>query len=222
MTDADASARGRTWLLLSAGHGPAECAYAVARVEPIVAAEANARGLHCEVIDETAGPAPETLASVLLEIADGDAERGAARAFVDAWAGTVQWSCRSPLRPHHRRRNWYIKAEALDLEVAGLPELREADVDFSAARSGGAGGQNVNKRSTAVRAVHRPTGIEVVARDERTQGQNRRIAVDRLRALLAARAGDERAAKERARWGAHQELERGNPRRVFRGPDFRA
>lgn len=57
--------------------------------------------------------------------------------------------------------------------------LAECDVDFF--RSGGKGGQNVNKVETAVRLTHRPTGIVVVCRDERSQWQNKMRALDRLR-----------------------------------------
>ena len=60
--------------------------------------------------------------------------------------------------------------------------LAECDVDFF--RGTGPGGQNVNKRDTAVRLRHRPSGIVVVAREERSQFQNRRIALERLRAKL--------------------------------------
>ncbi len=60
--------------------------------------------------------------------------------------------------------------------------LAECDFDFF--RSTGPGGQNVNKRDTAVRLRHRPSGIVVVAREERSQHQNRRVALERLRAKL--------------------------------------
>jgi len=75
--------------------------------------------------------------------------------------------------------------------------LNMADVDMEFSRSGGAGGQNVNKVETAVRLVHRPTGLEVRSQSERSQSANREKAMQILSAKLET-LEEEKAAKEHA------------------------
>ncbi|MGX6607686.1 peptide chain release factor H [Micromonosporaceae bacterium Da 78-11] len=199
-------------LLLSAGRGPQECAWALANLLTRLQADADRHGLTVRRVETVAGERPGTYRSVLVRI-DGT---GAAT-FAGSWSGTLCWQAPSPYRTGTGRKNWYVIAQLCEVD-APRASFAEADVDFVAVRTGGPGGQHRNKASTAVRATHRPSGLVVVVDTERLLSLNRRLALQLLRRRIED--GNDAAGRDvvTARWRIHDDLVRGQPTRTER-PD---
>lgn len=129
------------------------------------------------------------------------------------WTGTHVLVSAS--RGRHARKRWFVRVD-LAPRASEAMKLAEQDVAIVATRAGGPGGQNVNKRSTAVRAVHTPTGLAVRAAGQRRQRDNRAAALRQLEAALASRHQDELTrGKARAR-AVHDQLVRGDARFAWR------
>jgi peptide chain release factor len=206
----------KIWLQITSARGPAECQLAVAKLADLLPKEARQAGFLCEVLDVVEGRERGMALSVLLSL-----EGAGARVFAARSCGSVLWICASPVRPEHKRKNWFVGVEMLAPPDAAHIALRPADVTFEAMRASGPGGQHVNKTESAVRATHKPTGLVAVAREERSQAMNKKLALARLAALLVHGANAAKADAERDRWEQHDALERGRPVRIFEGLGFK-
>jgi len=123
----------------------------------------------------------------------------------------------SPFNAKKLRQTSFSLVEVIPHFTKGeLKDIPESELKIEFARSGGAGGQNVNKRETAVRVVHIPTGLSVHADRERTQEANRQAALELLAGKLYKLREDERLAKEKGMYiSKTTDIEWGNQIRSY-------
>jgi peptide chain release factor 2 len=122
----------------------------------------------------------------------------------------------SPFNADKLRQTSFAMLEVLpELEQDNEIVIKDDDIEFDAFRSGGHGGQNVNKVSTAVRIKHKPSGIVVTTSVERSQVQNRDFAMKLLRAKLWAIKDEERRKEEAALKGGYKTPGWGNQIRSY-------
>ncbi len=199
---------------ITAGRGPAECCWVVAQVLKCFLNEVQQTGLSYTIVQRIKGIENGTIQSVTLQL-----EGKELNIFLSSWLGTVQWIGTSTFRKYHKRKNWFIGIYELD--AITFQEISEKEITFQTMRSSGPGGQNVNKVNSAVRAIHKPTGIQVVAMDSRSQHQNKKMAIDRLKEKIITNQLDTLKQSLIDQWENHLSVQRGNPIKVFRGTDFK-
>jgi peptide chain release factor 2 len=103
----------------------------------------------------------------------------------------------SPFNAKQKRNTSFSLVEVVPKIAHGqLPEIKDSDIKVEFSKSGGPGGQNVNKRETAVRATHTATGITVHVTSERSQEQNKQKAIELVKGKLFAKAEAEKKSLE--------------------------
>ena len=198
-------------LQISAGLGPAECRKFVPLLAEIICKEAEQNNLCCNNLTEPPAKNRE-IASMRFAI-DGEN----IDAFRKNWEGTVKWIWQSTIRPHHLRKNWFVKVSFFNFEAKDYGSFKLSDLKIETCRASGNGGQHVNTTDSAVRVVHLPTGTEASASEERSQIRNKTLAVLRLQEKLHL-INEQRAASEKeSMWQDHYHLERGDAIRTFKG-----
>lgn len=201
----------KVYMQITSGRGPAECCRVVALVLEKILKQAAAKGVKTEIVERETGPLNRTLLSAVLSLQDGNYHE-----LIEDWEGTVQWISKSPYRIYHKRKNWFVGVQTFTLSES--QEATEAEIRYETLRSSGPGGQHVNKTESAVRAVHIPTGMSVVASDQRSQWQNKKLATERLLLKLASWSIEQAMIQAQANWSNHNCLQRGNPVRVIQEP----
>ena len=188
---------------ISSGQGPAECELGVGRF-----LEYLKKHYDITVLDYSEGYNMGTYRSVRFLTPDD----------LDDFVGSIQWVWQSTYRPGHKRKNWFL--DFSECAVSATEDFDEKKVIFQTFRSGGNGGQNVNKVETGVRAIYAPNGLCAVCTEERSQLLNRQRAVEKLKRAIDAINSQRSAKATNDAWKRHTQIVRGSATRKFSGLEF--
>ncbi|WP_454059804.1 peptide chain release factor H [Elizabethkingia ursingii] len=199
---------------ITSGRGPLECQWVVAKILKVFLEEVKQEKIDYKIIHRENGDENLTLKSVTLLLKDKELT-----IFLKSWLGSICWVGKSRFRKLHKRSNWYVGV--FEIEDAEEIHFDEKDIQFQTTRSQGSGGQNVNKVNTAVRATHIPTGESVFVQDSRSQLENKKLSVTRLKEKVIAQHILQMQRRMQDTWSNHMQVERGNPVRNYSGTDFK-
>ena len=115
--------------------------------------------------------------------------------LMSAERGTHRLVRISPFDNQGRRQTSFAAVQVWPLLEDVELDIDESDIEMQVFRASGAGGQHINKTSSAVRYIHHPTGLVASSQEERSQLQNRERAMGRLKSMIAAKAEEDRQAE---------------------------
>lgn len=199
---------------ITSGRGPLECQWVVAKILKVFLEEVKQEKIDYKIIHRENGNENLTLKSVTLLLKDKEIT-----IFLKSWLGSICWFGKSTYRKLHRRSNWFVGV--FEIEDAEEIHFDEKDIQFQTTRSQGSGGQNVNKVNTAVRATYIPTGESVFVQDSRSQLENKKLSVTRLKEKVMAQHILKIQRRMQDTWSNHMQVQRGNPIRTYSGTDFK-
>ena len=197
-------------LQFSSAQGPEECCIAVENAFACFVKEAALLKVNTELLESC--PSKQGLKSVLIALDGIHAEKMAER-----WSGTIQWQCQSPLRPRHKRKNWFVSV----MMFTPIQPLENSEIEYEFTQSQGAGGQHVNKTCSAVRAKHVATGISVKVQSERSQHANKKLSKELIHWKLCEYQSQQLNTLDKQRHLSHYQIERGNAALIFTGKEFK-
>lgn len=190
-------------LLITSGNGPVECRIAAKALLDILEKEAKA---HLCLFEAGMGDLPDHHGpkSALVSL-EGDA----AASIAADYSGTVKFLFKSPVRQVHKRQNWFVSVQRIEVGGGEEVAIDLRDVRFETLRAGGPGGQHQNTTDSAVRAIHIPTGLRVTAR-------NKALAIRRVASMLQHLEDRKSDTAKSERFIANRSVERGNEVKTFK------
>ncbi|HGN1704724.1 TPA: peptide chain release factor H [Providencia rettgeri] len=197
-------------LQFSSAQGPEECCIAVEKALAYFLEEAKKHQVTVDLLESF--PAKQGLKSALIYLEGEDAER-----LAQSWCGTVQWQCQSPIRPLHKRKNWFFSV----MRFSAIQPITDSEIEFKFTKAQGAGGQHVNKTASAVRAKHIATGITAKVQSERSQHANKKLAKQLIQWKLNEYQEQQLSMLDKQRHNSHYQIERGNATTIFSGKEFK-